>query len=336
MAKYESLRGLFTAIADAIRAKTGSTEAIVAEDFPEFIEGIEPVIEPLTITENGTYTAPDGVDGYSPVTVEVKGGGEELVITDFSYFCYKGYRVNVIDKIDTSKGTKFNYMFYECSVTNIPDFDTSSGTDFSYMFCQCTKLTSVPEIDTSNASYFSGMFVGCSSLTNIPELDFSKGTYFESLCSGCKNLTSFSVSGKFYGRYLRNMFSSCENLTTVSGLSLVSADQSSSLTGIFTNCYNLTNLYLYDIINTIQIGSGTSWGHLLTVDSLVHTIKELRTRTSSRILTIGSANLEKIANLYCRIIDDTSPKKTMELCESTDEGAMTLSDYASEKNWLIQ
>ena len=75
MAKYESLRALFTAIADVLRAKTGGTDAIVAEDFPEFIEGIEPVIEPLTITENGTYTAPDGVDGYSPVTVDVKGSG---------------------------------------------------------------------------------------------------------------------------------------------------------------------------------------------------------------------------------------------------------------------
>ena len=34
-------------------------------------EAIEPVIDSLTITENGTYTAPDGVDGYSPVTVNV-------------------------------------------------------------------------------------------------------------------------------------------------------------------------------------------------------------------------------------------------------------------------
>ncbi len=34
-----------------------------------------PVIEPLEITENGTYTAPDGVDGYSPITVNVAGGG---------------------------------------------------------------------------------------------------------------------------------------------------------------------------------------------------------------------------------------------------------------------
>ena len=58
--------------------------------------------------------------------------------------------------------------------------------------------------------------------------------------------------------------------------------------------------------------------------------------TSSQTLTIGSANLEKIAGLYCRITDDTNEKKTMELCESTDEGAMTLVDYALEKGWNIQ
>lgn len=33
------------------------------------------VIQPLSVTQNGTYTAPTGVDGYSPVTVNVSGGG---------------------------------------------------------------------------------------------------------------------------------------------------------------------------------------------------------------------------------------------------------------------
>lgn len=34
-------------------------------------EATETVIEPLEITENGTYTAPDGVNGYNPISVSV-------------------------------------------------------------------------------------------------------------------------------------------------------------------------------------------------------------------------------------------------------------------------
>ena len=30
-----------------------------------------PIIQKLDVVKNGTYTAPDGVDGYSPVTVNV-------------------------------------------------------------------------------------------------------------------------------------------------------------------------------------------------------------------------------------------------------------------------
>ena len=37
------------------------------------IEETTPVIESKTITENGEYTAPEGVDGYSPITVSVGG-----------------------------------------------------------------------------------------------------------------------------------------------------------------------------------------------------------------------------------------------------------------------
>ena len=37
--------------------------------------GGEPSIESLSVTENGTYTAPSGVDGYSPITVNVPGSG---------------------------------------------------------------------------------------------------------------------------------------------------------------------------------------------------------------------------------------------------------------------
>lgn len=39
------------------------------------------VVQPLEVTENGTYTAPDGVDGYSPVTVNVAASGGGSVET---------------------------------------------------------------------------------------------------------------------------------------------------------------------------------------------------------------------------------------------------------------
>lgn len=66
-------------IADAIRTKKNTTEKIPLVNFPSEILSIEtksdPVISKLTVTENGTYTVPDGTDGYNPVVVNVSTGG---------------------------------------------------------------------------------------------------------------------------------------------------------------------------------------------------------------------------------------------------------------------
>lgn len=66
-----------TAVADAIRSKTGGTnELVFPEEFVSEIQGIttgsEPDLGEKTITANGTYAAAsDGLDGYSSVTVAV-------------------------------------------------------------------------------------------------------------------------------------------------------------------------------------------------------------------------------------------------------------------------
>ena len=39
------------------------------------------VVQPLSVTQNGTYNPPSGVDGYAPVTVSVSGGGSSSVET---------------------------------------------------------------------------------------------------------------------------------------------------------------------------------------------------------------------------------------------------------------
>ena len=76
-------------IAAAIREKTGNTEASFTPgqmgDAIRAIEQgstevIEPVIEALSITANGVYTAPEGLDGYNPITVEIEAEVIEPVV----------------------------------------------------------------------------------------------------------------------------------------------------------------------------------------------------------------------------------------------------------------
>lgn len=62
MAKYSTLTELFSAIANSLRTKTGTSSKIIADDFPSVIDGISVGVEggiiptgTKSITSNGTY-----------------------------------------------------------------------------------------------------------------------------------------------------------------------------------------------------------------------------------------------------------------------------------------
>ena len=287
--------------------------------------------------------------------------------TDFQFFCYKGHRTNEVAKIFTGKGTNFSYMFSGCdslrsvpdldtsngtdfgcmfhscsSLRSVPDLDTSNGTDFSYMFYSCTSLTSVPDLDTGKGIDFSYMFDSCTSLTSVPDLDTSNGTNFAYMFTACRSLRSVPGLDTSNGTNFKSMFHSCTSLTSVSDLDV---NNGTNFTDMFYECRALTNLKIKNIRRSLQIGDGTSWGHLLTLESLLFIIGELITATSSQTLTVGSANLEKLANVYVKTIAITDEmraadanidaKRPFEVCESTDEGAMSITNYASSKKWVI-
>jgi len=71
-------------------------------------------IEPLSVTQNGTYTASSGVDGYSPITVNVSGGGGGFVVDEYSRLL-----IGIFDtESSIESGNTIEVAFYANSYVN--------------------------------------------------------------------------------------------------------------------------------------------------------------------------------------------------------------------------
>ena len=75
--KYLIEEATLTGIADAVREKKGTTDLIQVSNLATEISNIQGggTVEELTITSNGTYNPPTGIDGYAPVVVNVPQDG---------------------------------------------------------------------------------------------------------------------------------------------------------------------------------------------------------------------------------------------------------------------
>ena len=88
---YSISSDTLTGLADAVRELTGESGTLSPADMINGIEGHvcpSPTIQSLSVTQNGEYTAPSGVDGYSPVSVSVPGivpSGSQTVTENGTY-----------------------------------------------------------------------------------------------------------------------------------------------------------------------------------------------------------------------------------------------------------
>lgn len=147
-------------------------------------------------------------------------------------------------------------------------------------------------------------------------------------------------------RQCDQLFKDCRSLTTIPQLDTSNVTANNNTSNMFYNCVQMTNLSIKNIKTNLQVGSGTSYGYLLTVDSLLGLCKELITASSSKTLTIGSANLNKLANVYVKRITITDEmreedplidqKIPFEVCDSTDEGAVLITNYTKSKKWTLR
>lgn len=213
---------------------------------------------------------------------------------------------------DSNKWTQAEIDYY------ISNLDFSEVESFVDMFFNSIVET-VLFFDTSKAKEMRYLYANCENLISVPLLD-------------SKNATTFG-SMHFVNKKLK----------VVPAYDMRSA---TSVSAMFSGCSLVEEIWIRNIKTSITVGSGSSYGHLLTLESLIHLIKELRDTGSMNTLTVGTVNLGKLANVYVRTIEITNEmraeddlideKLPFEVCESTDTGAILITDYVNYKNWQIQ
>lgn len=140
-----------TNVANAIRAKGGTSASLAFPDgFVDAIGDIETgggvTVSPLSVTANGTYTAPSG-EAYSPVTVNVPtgGGGTSNVVTGTFTGTTTGAAMDVT--------LNYSGSGYPIAVMVYPEEGTyhSGGAFYSLVQRYAVQLYAASKIDPSIA-----------------------------------------------------------------------------------------------------------------------------------------------------------------------------------------
>lgn len=279
-------------------------------------------------------------------------------VTNMSNMFYGCRKLTELDvsNFDTSNVTDMGSMFYNLIILetlNLSNFDTSKVTRAIGMFnnCQNLKTLIIPDGFLRNITDASSLFFYCSALTNLDttRLDFSNVTNAYYCFYGCNALNvidlRFKTSKITNMENMLSMRGTGNNLEQVLGLDMYSCTKD---TNIFNECRHLKELTIKNIRISIVISTNRIAVNL-SRNSLLSVAKELWDNSGSstaKTLTITTAHKTTLDGIYVKLVPITEEmraedpyidnKKPFVECASTDEGAMTVSNYITvEKNWTI-
>lgn len=276
--KEESLQNL----ADAVRAKTGTTNTYNIDEAVAAIADIDssltPELEDITITQNGIYYP--NAYGFYQVTVDVasSGGGGSSDIPEEAFYLgencnYKFYSgswnwfiENYGNRITTNI-VYASYMFHSVLLSEIP-FDITFAEGQSHQcvetFAYCEYLRQLPNLINFTPNCTSNMFIACRMLAELPDIDINYG-YCDSVGSPwdysqnsmfceCNNLRRIPACWlhippmiNLYNSYFNNGFCNCYALDELTDLPIPTdysqeAWYDNAFYNTFYNCSRLKNI----------------------------------------------------------------------------------------------
>lgn len=258
-----------------------------------------------------------------------------------------------ISNFNMDKLSQCDSMFSSCTNLEklvVNENQSTTLTNLQSMFNGCKSLTNLDlskwHINPINMGYMFRSCTGTESI-DISNFDTRNTTAMTNMCWNCMSLTNIKVGDKFDTSKVQNfdrMFTACSELESLPTINVVSG---TSFSSFVDSCTKLKNINILNIKKSLRLGYETYWGTMLTNESLINTFKELwdLTGSSSQTLTISTDSKNNIANIYVKLVDITEEmiandpyitnKKPCVVCDASDEGAMTLTEYAISKNWSI-
>ena len=235
------------------------------------------VINPLSVSVNGTYSAPEGVDGYNPVEVAVPMPSGTYSIGangDYDIASYASAHVSVPTGVFptgtsniTSNGT-YDVTNYATASVNVSGgggdtkfkelvektLSTVEDSTIQYIgpyaFTSCTSLTTASFPNATDIGTFA--FNKCSELVTIsfPHVINIGGSAF----SSCTSLTTVNFPSAT--NISSSAFNGCTSLTTASF-----PNATNIAAYAFNKCLNLLSLYLMGSIVPTLTNSSTCFNN---------------------------------------------------------------------------
>ena len=238
-----------TAIANAIRSKTGSTENLTLDNMVTAINNISggstnTLKKLLDTTKSGNYL----FDNYQGISVE-----------------------DLISYNDTENVIDMKNMFSKCNnLTTIPLLNTSNVSTMNQMFYNCKKLQTIPQLDTSNVTNMTNMFYGCNELESIPQLDTSNVTNMVNMFNGCYNLQTIDITSMDKISSTSKSNSMCQYCFSLTKLIIRTMTVIPPLsTNSFNSCYHFTGT-----VNSTYNPDGLKDGRIYVPDDKVEELKQ--------------------------------------------------------------